>query len=106
MGAMRTEGAHADGGGLCGRRGQQHCCWESLRDNSLVNLKVQPSQTELLFRSVANSFFAMRMGVDGNGWEPCGRMGVMGREKPDDVASSGFRNAIDFAWSHTAVKFK
>ena len=42
---------------------QQHCCWESLRDNSLVNLKVQPSQTELLFRSVADCFL------------PCGRMG-------------------------------
>ena len=66
----------------CGRRGQQHCCWESLRDNSLVNLKVQPSQTELLFRSVDNSFFAMRMGgmgrdgsygsygKDGREWEP------------------------------------
>ena len=56
--------------------------------------------------------------------EPCGRRGAamallhteqilemgvmerMGREKPDDVASSGFRNAIDFAWSHAAGKFK
>ena len=47
----------------CGRRGQQHCCWESLRDYSLVKLKLQPSQTELLFRSVDDSFL------------PCGRMG-------------------------------
>jgi len=45
------------------RNEQQHCCWESLRDNSLVNLKVQPSQTELLFRSVDDSFL------------PCGRLG-------------------------------
>jgi hypothetical protein len=30
----------------------------------------------------------------------------MEREKPDDVASAGFRNAIDFAWSHAAGKFK
>ena len=36
--------------------GQQHCCWESLRDYSFVKLKLQPSQTELLFRSVADSF--------------------------------------------------
>ena len=35
-----------------------------------------------------------------------GAMGVMGWEKPDDVASAGFRNAIDFAWSHAAGKFK
>ena len=47
-----------------GGRGQQHCCWESLRDYSLVNLKVQPSQTELPFRSVDDCFFSM--GVDGN----------------------------------------
>ena len=40
--------------------GQQHCCWESLRDYSFVKLKLQPSQTELLFRSVDDSFFAMR----------------------------------------------
>ena len=40
--------------------GQQHCCWESLRDYSFVKLKLQPSQTELLFRSVADCFFAMR----------------------------------------------
>ena len=33
--------------------GQQHCCWESLRDYSFVKLKLQPSQTELLSRSVA-----------------------------------------------------
>ena len=39
---------------------QQHCCWESLRDYSLVKLKLQPSQTELLFRSVDDSFLAMR----------------------------------------------
>ena len=58
----------------CGRRGQQHCCWESLRDNSLVNLKVQPSQTELLFRSVDNSFFAMRAeGHAGDGGHAGGR---------------------------------
>ena len=36
--------------------GQQHCCWESLRDYSFVKLKLQPSQTELLFRSVDDSF--------------------------------------------------
>ena len=47
------------------RNEQQHCCWESLRDNSLVNLKVQPSQTELLFRSVDDCFFAMRTGIMG-----------------------------------------
>ena len=40
--------------------GQQHCCWESLRDYSFVKLKLQPSQTELLFRSVDDCFFAMR----------------------------------------------
>ncbi len=45
---------------LMGR--QQHCCWESLWDYSLVKLKLQPSQTELLFRSVADSFLAMRTG--------------------------------------------
>ena len=56
---MRT-GSHADEGEPCGRRGQQHCCWESLRDYSLVKLKLQPSQTELLFRSVDDCFFAMR----------------------------------------------
>jgi hypothetical protein len=33
-------------------------------------------------------------------------MGGMGREKPDDVASAGFRNAIDFTWFHAAGKFK
>ena len=44
-----------------GGKGQQHCCWESLRDYSLVKLKLQPSQTELLFRSVVNCFFAIRM---------------------------------------------
>ena len=38
------------------------CCWESLWDYSLVKLKLQPSQTELLFRSVADSFLAMRTG--------------------------------------------
>ena len=37
--------------------GQQHCCWESLRDYSFVKLKLQPSQTELLFRSVDDCFF-------------------------------------------------
>jgi len=79
-------GVDGNGWEPCGRRGQQHCCWESLRDNSLVNLKVQPSQTELLFRSVDNSFFAMRMGgmgrdgSYGNGWEPCGRRGAMRTE--------------------------
>ena len=46
-----------------GAMGQQHCCWESLRDYSLVKLKLQPSQTELLFRSVDDSFL------------PCGRLG-------------------------------
>lgn len=48
-------------------------------------------------------------GSHADGGEPCGRRGVMERmerEKPDDVASAGFRNAIDFAWSHTAGKFK
>ncbi len=43
--------------------GQQPCCWESLRDYSLVKLKLQSSQTELLFRSVDDSFL------------PCGRWG-------------------------------
>ena len=61
MTSLHTE--HAD-------EGQQHCCWESLRDNSLVNLKVQPSQTELLFRSVADCFFL---------WELMGEMGEMER---------------------------
>ena len=46
-----------------GAMGQQHCCWESLRDYSLVKLKLQPSQTKLLFRSVDDSFL------------PCGRLG-------------------------------
>ena len=50
--------------------GQQHCCWESLRDYSFVKLKLQQSQTELLSRSVDNSFLAMGvmgvMGGDGN----------------------------------------
>ncbi len=49
------------------------------------------------------------MGMDGSyadGGGLCGRRGVMGWEKPGDVASAGFRNAIDFAWSHTAGKFK
>ena len=40
--------------------GQQHCCWESLRDYSFVKLKLQPSQTELLSRSVADSFFCFQ----------------------------------------------
>ena len=35
-----------------------------------------------------------------------GVMERMEREKPGDVASAGFRNAIDFAWSHAAGKFK
>ena len=62
-----------------GGKGQQHCCWESLRDYSLVKLKLQPSQTELLFRSVDDSFlpcgrldhadgWAMR--TDGPGYQP------------------------------------
>ena len=55
MTSLHTE--HAD-------EGQQHCCWESLRDYSFVKLKLQPSQTELLFRSVADCFFSM--GIDGN----------------------------------------
>lgn len=56
------------------------------------------------------------MRVDGNRWEKWELMGMdgshadggegWGREKPDDVASAGFRNAIDFAWSHAAGKFK
>ena len=70
------------------------------------------------------------MGMDGSHadeGEPCGRRGAamallhteqilemgvmermerMGREKPGDVASAGFRNAIDYAWSHAAGKFK
>ena len=45
-----------------GERGQQHCCRESLRDYSLVKLKLQPSQTEFLFRSVDDCFW------------PCGRL--------------------------------
>ena len=44
------------------RNEQQHCCWESLRDYSFVKLKLQPSQTELLSRSVDDCFFAMRTG--------------------------------------------
>ena len=47
MTSLHTE--HAD-------EGQQHCCWESLRDYSFVKLKLQPSQTELLFRSVDDCF--------------------------------------------------
>ena len=55
MGAMGMMGTM----GMMSKRteGQQHCCWESLRDYSFVKLKLQPSQTELLFRSVADSFF-------------------------------------------------
>ena len=34
-------------------------CWESLWDYSLVKLKLQPSQTELLFRSVDDCFFSI-----------------------------------------------
>ena len=54
MGAMGMMGTM----GMMSKRteGQQHCCWESLRDYSFVKLKLQPSQTELLFRSVADSF--------------------------------------------------
>ena len=55
MTSLHTE--HAD-------EGQQHCCWESLRDYSFVKLKLQPSQTELLFRSVDDCFFSM--GIDGS----------------------------------------
>ena len=51
--------------------GQQHCCWESLRDYSFVKLKLQPSQTELLFRSVADSFLPYGRG------EPCGQLFAM-----------------------------
>ncbi len=75
-----------------------------------MNLKVQPSQTELLFRSVDDSFLPSgRDFLPSGRLEPSGRRGVMERmerEKPDDVASAGFRNAIDFAWSHAAGKFK
>ena len=53
------------------RNEQQHCCWESLRDYSFVKLKLQPSQTELLSRSVDDCFFAMRTGI-------MGMMGAMG----------------------------
>ena len=62
MGVMRVMGMM----GAMSKRteGQQHCCWESLRDYSLVKLKLQSSQTELLFRSVADSFL------------PCGLWGV------------------------------
>ena len=57
MTSLHTE--HAD-------EGQQHCCWESLRDYSFVKLKLQPSQTELLFRSVDDCFFLWElMGIDG-----------------------------------------
>ena len=45
--------------------GQQHCCWESLRDYSFVKLKLQPSQTELLFRSVADCFSLDRTAAAG-----------------------------------------
>ena len=70
--------------------GQQHCCWESLRDYSLVKLKLQSSQTELLFRSVDDSFFAIRAGIflpSGN-WGhagvflPSGRLGPSGHFFP------------------------
>ena len=55
MGAMGMMGTM----GMMSKRteGQQHCCWESLRDYSFVKLKLQPSQTELLFRSVDDCFF-------------------------------------------------
>ena len=65
------------------RNEQQHCCWESLRDNSLVNLKVQPSQTELLFRSVDDCFFAMRTGM-------MGMMGGMGMDESYGNDGSGW----------------
>ena len=71
MGIMGADGRRWE---PCGRRGQQHCCWESLRDYSLVKLNLQPSQTELLFRSVDNSFFAMRAeGHAGDGGHAGGR---------------------------------
>jgi len=55
MGVMRVMGMM----GAMSKRteGQQHCCWESLRDYSFVKLKLQSSQTELLFRSVVDCFF-------------------------------------------------
>ena len=58
--------------------GQQHCCWESLRDYSFVKLKLQPSQTELLSRSVADSFLAMRAGGGNGSYGKMGEMGEMG----------------------------
>ncbi len=68
MGVMGADGNHGsygkgERGQWKGAMGQQHCCWESLRDYSLVKLKLQPSQTELPFRSVDDSFW------------PCGRLG-------------------------------
>ena len=69
MTSLHTE--HAD-------EGQQHCCWESLRDYSFVKLKHQPSQTELLFRSVADCFFL---------WEMMGEMGGMGAMGSDGIAA-------------------
>ena len=48
--------------------GQQHCCWESLRDYSFVKLKLQPSQTELLFRSVDDCFSLDRAAVAAGGF--------------------------------------
>ena len=68
MTSLHTE--HAD-------EGQQHCCWESLRDYSFVKLKLQPSQTELLFRSVDDCFFLWElMGIDGRD----GRNGSYGQQ--------------------------
>ena len=68
-----------------GGKGQQHCCWESLRDYSLVKLKLQPSQTELLFRSVDDAGPCGRMG-HADGWArlPAGAIDKRNKEKPSE----------------------
>ena len=82
MGVMGADGSYGKGerGQWKGAMGQQHCCWESLRDYSLVKLKLQPSQTELLFRSVDDSFLPCGRLSHADGWAmrtvgPCGRLG-------------------------------
>ena len=85
MGGVGSYGSYGsgwelwEGGNGKGAMGQQHCCWESLRDYSLVKLKLQPSQTELLFRSVDDSFLPCGRLGHADGWamrtaEPCGRL--------------------------------
>ena len=72
--------------------GQQHCCWESLRDYSLVKLKLQPSQTELLFRSVDDCFLPCGRLDHADGWAmrdgwtrlPAGAIDKRNKEKPSE----------------------